>query len=93
MKAINAKLSFTFDSLKEIAGTPWFGDVVLRSIEDQKAMLLEQMEKENDLGLSKIKENYQVELLRVKRNKKRILIYCVKMLKMFYVNFLNKKIL
>lgn len=71
LKAINAKLSFTFDSLKEIAGTPWFGDVVLRSIEDQKAMLLEQMEKENDLGLSKIKENYQVELLRVKREQEK----------------------
>lgn len=71
LKAINAKLSLTFDSLKEIAETPWFSDVVLKSIEEQKAMLLEQMEKENNLGLNKIKENYEVELFRLKEEQEK----------------------
>ena len=71
LKAINAKLLLPFDRLKEIAETPWFGDVVLKSIEDQKVMLLEQMEKENDLGLHKVKENYEVELLRLKEEQEK----------------------
>ena len=71
LKAINAKLLLPFDRLKEIAETPWFGDVVLKSIEDQKVMLLEQMEKENDLGLHKVKENYEVELLRLKKEQEK----------------------
>lgn len=71
LKAINAKLFLPFDRLKEIAETPWFSDVVLKSIEDQKVMLLEQMEKENDLGLHKVKENYEVELLRLKKEQEK----------------------
>lgn len=65
LKAINTNLSLTFDSLKEIAETPWFGDVVMKSIVEERARLLEQMKKDNDSELNKIKENHELELLRI----------------------------
>ena len=71
LKVINAKLFLPFERLKEIAETPWFGDVVLKSIENQRVMLLEQMEKENDLGLHKVKENYEIELLHLKKEQEK----------------------
>lgn len=66
LKTINTKLFLTFDSLAEIAEVPWFGDIVTKSVKNEKAILLGQMEKDNDLELKKIKEKYELELLRLK---------------------------
>ena len=66
LKTINTNLSISFESLKEIAETPWFSDVIKRSIAKEKIQLLEHIKKENDLELKRIKKDYDVELLHLK---------------------------
>jgi hypothetical protein len=65
LRRINSSLSISFESLKEISEAPWFGDVVRKSIAEERVQLLEYLSKENDTELKKIKEGYSLELLRL----------------------------
>lgn len=67
LKVIHSNLSLTFDNLKEIAEAPWFGNIVMKSIAEERIRLLEQMKKENDSELTKIKNNHELELTRLKK--------------------------
>lgn len=67
LKETHTKLSLTFESLKEIAETPWFGDVVARSVAEERVNILAQMEEENNSELNKAKEDYKTELLRLEK--------------------------
>lgn len=61
--SINSNLSLTFDTLKDISGTPWFGDVVKKSFQEEKERLLELLKIEKDTELQQIKEKHEIDLL------------------------------
>ncbi len=63
LTTLNAKLSLTFDTLKEMAETPWFGNVVIKSLEEERGRILEELKEENDAELSRIKEKFELDLL------------------------------
>ncbi|MBQ1986875.1 MAG: hypothetical protein II235_01960 [Muribaculaceae bacterium] len=66
LKKINANISLTFDTLNEISEVPWFGDVVTRSLADERVHILEQLKNENSTELNKIKADYELKLLNLK---------------------------
>lgn len=63
--SIDTSVSLMFDSLKEIAKTPWFSEVVNRSIEKEKEHLIEQLRKDNTAEIQRIKEDHDLELMQL----------------------------
>ena len=65
--SIDTSLSLMFDSLKEIAETPWFSGVVKRSIEKEKEHIIEQLRKDNTVEILRIKEEHNQELMQLEK--------------------------
>lgn len=63
--SIDTSISLMFDSLKEIAETPWFSEVVNRSIEKEKDHLIEQLKKDNAAEIQRIKEEHDLKLMQL----------------------------
>lgn len=63
--SIDTSLYLMFDSLKEIAETPWFSEVVERSIEKEKEHMIEQLRKDNTAEIQRIKEEHDLELMQL----------------------------
>ena len=61
--SIDTSISLMFDSLKEIAETPWFSEVINRSIAQEKEHLIEQLKKDNLEEIQKIKEEHDLQLM------------------------------
>ena len=59
-----------FDSLKDIAETPWFSEVVNRSISQEKEHLIEQLKNDNLEEIQKIKEDHDLELMQLEEELK-----------------------
>ena len=68
--SIDTSLSLMFESLKEIAQTPWFSEVINRSIAQEKERLIEQLKNDNFEEIQKIKEEHDVELMQLKEEQK-----------------------
>ena len=69
--SIDTSISLMFDSLKEIAETPWFSEVVIRSMAQEKELLLEKLKNDNHEEILKIKEEHNLELMQLDDNQKR----------------------
>lgn len=65
LTSIETNISLVFDSLKEIAETPWFSEVVNRSIEKGKKTLFEQLRNDNSEEIQRIKETHELELMQL----------------------------
>lgn len=63
--SIDTSISLMFDSLKEIAETPWFSAVVNRSIAQEKEHLIEQLKNDNLEEILKIKKEHDLEVMRL----------------------------
>ena len=63
--SIDTSISLMFDSLKEIAETPWFSEVINRSIAQEKEHLIEQLKKDNLEEIQKIKEEHDLQLMQL----------------------------
>ncbi|MCR5333891.1 MAG: hypothetical protein K6E45_03090 [Bacteroidaceae bacterium] len=63
--SIDTSISLMFDSLKEIAETPWFSEVVNRSIAQEKEHLIEQLKNDNLEEILKIKKEHDLEVMRL----------------------------
>ena len=63
--SIDTTLSLSFESLREIAETPWFSEVVKRSIETEKEHLIEQLRKDNAAEIQRIKEEHDLEMMQL----------------------------
>ena len=68
--SIDTSISLMFDSLKDIAETPWFSDVVNRSISQEKEHLIEQLKNDNLEEIQKIKEYHDLELMQLEEEQK-----------------------
>lgn len=68
--SIDTSISLMFDSLKEIAETPWFSEVVNRSISQEKEHLIEQLKNDNLEEIQKIKEDHDLELMQLEEEQK-----------------------
>ena len=68
--SIDTSISLMFDSLKDIAETPWFSEVVNRSISQEKEHLIEQLKNDNLEEIQKIKEDHDLELMQLKEEQK-----------------------
>ena len=68
--SIDTSISLMFDSLKEIAETPWFSEVVNRSIAQEKEHLIEQLKNDNLEDIKKIKEDHDLELMQLEEEQK-----------------------
>lgn len=68
--SIDTSISLMFDSLKEIAETPWFSEVVNRSIAQEKEHLIEQLKKDNLEEIQKIKEEHDLQLMQLEEEQK-----------------------
>lgn len=68
--SIDTSISLMFDSLKEIAETPWFSEVVNRSIAKEKVHLIEQLRNDNTAEIQRIKEDYDSELMQLEEEQK-----------------------
>lgn len=68
--SIDTSISLMFDSLKDIAETPWFSQVVNRSIAQEKEHLIEQLKNDNFEEIQKIKEEYDMELMQLEEEQK-----------------------
>ena len=67
--SIDISISLMFDSLKEIAETPWFSEVVNRSIAQEKEHLIEQLKNDNFEEIQKIKEEHNLVLMQLEEEK------------------------
>ena len=63
--SIDTSISLMFDSLKDMAETPWFSDVIKRSMEKEKEHLIEQFKIDNAAEIQKIKEEHDLELMQL----------------------------
>lgn len=68
--SIDTSISLMFDSLKDIAETPWFSEVVNRSISQEKEHLIEQLKNDNFEEIQKIKEDHDLELMQLEEEQK-----------------------
>lgn len=68
--SIDTSISLMFDSLKDIAETPWFSEVVNRSISQEKEHLIEQLKNDNLEEIQKIKEDHDLELMQLEEEQK-----------------------
>lgn len=68
--SIDTSISLMFDSLKDIAETPWFSEVVNRSISQEKEHLIEQLKNDNLQDIQKIKEDHDLELMQLEEEQK-----------------------
>ena len=68
--SIDTSISLMFDSLKDIAETPWFSEVVNRSISQEKEHLIEQLKNDNLEDIQKIKEGHDLELIQLEEEQK-----------------------
>ena len=68
--SIDTSISLMFDSLKDIAETPWFSEVVNRSISQEKEHLIEQLKNDNLEEIQKIKEYHDLELMQLEEEQK-----------------------
>lgn len=68
--SIDTSISLMFDSLKDIAETPWFSEVVNRSISQEKEHLIEQLKNDNLQEIQKIKEDHDLELMQLEEEQK-----------------------
>lgn len=68
--SIDTSISLMFDSLKDIAETPWFSEVVNRSISREKEHLIEQLKNDNLEEIQKIKEYHDLELMQLEEEQK-----------------------
>lgn len=68
--SIDTSISLMFDSLKDIAETPWFSDIVNRSISQEKEHLIEQLKNDNLEEIQKIKEYHDLELMQLEEEQK-----------------------
>ena len=68
--SIDTSISLMFDSLKDIAETPWFSEVVNRSISQEKEHLIEQLKSDNLEEIQKIKEDHDLELMQLEEEQK-----------------------
>ncbi len=68
--SIDTSISLMFDSLKDIAETPWFSEVVNRSISQEKEHLIEQLKNDNLEEIQKIKEYHDWELMQLEEEQK-----------------------
>ena len=68
--SIDTSISLMFDSLKEIAETPWFSEIVNRSIAKEKVHLIEQLRNDNTAEIQRIKEDYDLELMQLEEEQK-----------------------
>ncbi len=68
--SIDTNISLMFDSLKDIAETPWFSEVVNRSISQEKEHLIEQLKNDNLEEIQKIKEDHDLELMQLEEEQK-----------------------
>lgn len=68
--SIDTSISLMFDSLKEIAETPWFSEVVNRSIAQEKENLIEQLKNDNLKEIQKIKEEHDMQLMQLDEERK-----------------------
>lgn len=65
LTSIETSISLMFDSLKEIAETPWLSEVVNRSIEREKKNLFEKIINDNSEEIQRIKETHELELMQL----------------------------
>lgn len=68
--SIDTSISLMFDSLKDIAETPWFSEVINRSIAQEKELLIEQLKNDNLEEIQKIKEEHDMELMQLEEEQK-----------------------
>lgn len=68
--SIDTSISLMFDSLMEIAETPWFSEVVNRTIAKEKLHLIEELRNDNTAEIQSIKEDYDLELMQLKEEQK-----------------------
>lgn len=68
--SIDTSISLMFDSLKDIAETPWFSEVVNRSISQEKELLIKQLKNDNLEEIQKIKEYHDLELMQLEEEQK-----------------------
>ena len=68
--SIDTSISLMYESLKEISETPWFSEVVNRSIAQEKEHLIEQLKNDNLEEIRKIKEEHDLELMQLEEEQK-----------------------
>ena len=68
--SIDTSISLMFESLKDIAETPWFSEVVNRSISQEKEHLIEQLKNDNLEEIQKMKEDHDLELMQLEEEQK-----------------------
>ncbi len=68
--SIDTSISLMFDSLKDIAETPWFSEVINRSIAQEKEHLIEQLKNDSLEEIQKIKEEHDMELMQLEEEQK-----------------------
>ena len=68
--SIDTSISLMFDNLKVIAETPWFSEVVNRSLAQEKEHLIEQLKNDNLEEIQKIKEEHDMELMQLEEEQK-----------------------
>lgn len=68
---INTNLSLSFESIAEIAETPWFGEVVQNSISKERQNILEMIRNENSVEIQTIKDEHSLKLQQLKEQHKK----------------------